>query len=169
MLHQIFPCVIGVKIALKILPARLIFIYIWLHWGKPGSLLKPVVQTISSVKSNLFTFGLVCYFCPSSQKINILNANYKRIFNAQAVCAVKLYYRGLKLNISTAHSLNNKRAHGPQYDVKSVKCRSTISMILRQQKHIKRSKCLRPLFYNFLTQIMDLRSERNNFTFLKFF
>ncbi len=52
----------------KLLPARLIFVYIWLLWGKPGSLLKPVVHKISSVESNLFTFGLVCYFCPTAKK-----------------------------------------------------------------------------------------------------
>jgi hypothetical protein len=72
----------------KILPARLIFVYIWLLWGKPGSLQKPVVHRISSVEGNLFIFGLVCYFCPGSQKINILTSQYKRISNEQAVSEV---------------------------------------------------------------------------------
>ncbi len=51
-----------------ILPARLIFVYIQLLWGKAGSFLKPVVHRISSVEGNLFMFGLVCYFCPISQE-----------------------------------------------------------------------------------------------------
>jgi hypothetical protein len=37
------------------------------------------------VEVNLFIFGLVCYICPCSQKINILTAYYKRIFNEQGV------------------------------------------------------------------------------------
>jgi hypothetical protein len=35
-----------------ILPACLIFVYIWLIWDKPGSLKKPVVHKISSVEGN---------------------------------------------------------------------------------------------------------------------
>ncbi len=34
---------------------------------------------------NLFILGLVCYFCPGSQKVNILTAQYKRISDEQAV------------------------------------------------------------------------------------
>ncbi len=37
-----------------------------------------MVHKISSVEGNLFTFGLICYFCPGSQKINILTAQYKQ-------------------------------------------------------------------------------------------
>ncbi len=38
------------------------------------------------MECNLFTFGLICDFCPGSQKINILTAQCKRIFNDQGVC-----------------------------------------------------------------------------------
>ncbi len=41
-------------IVFYVLPAHLIFVYIWLK--------------ISSVEGNLFIFGLVCYICPGSQK-----------------------------------------------------------------------------------------------------
>ncbi len=44
-----------------------------------------MVHKISSVEGNLFTFGLVYYFCPGSQKINFLTAQYKRISNEQGV------------------------------------------------------------------------------------
>jgi hypothetical protein len=40
------------------------------------------------VEGNLFIFGLVCYICPGSQKINILTAQYKQISNDLAVCLV---------------------------------------------------------------------------------
>ncbi len=36
--------------------------------SKPGSLKKPEVHIISFRESNLFILGLVCYFCPISQK-----------------------------------------------------------------------------------------------------
>jgi hypothetical protein len=38
-----------------------------------------VVQEIPSIEGILFTFKLICYFCPGSQKINILTAQYKQI------------------------------------------------------------------------------------------
>ncbi len=69
----------------QVLSSCLIFTYIWLHWRKPGSLKKPVLHIISSVEENLFIFGLVCYFCPGSQKINMLTAQYKQISNKQGV------------------------------------------------------------------------------------
>jgi hypothetical protein len=37
------------------------------------------------VEEILFTFGLVCYFCPGSQKINILTVQYKQISEEQGV------------------------------------------------------------------------------------
>jgi hypothetical protein len=45
------------------------------------------IESLYSVvcEGNLFIFGLVCYFCPGSQKINILTAKYKQISNEQAV------------------------------------------------------------------------------------
>jgi hypothetical protein len=75
-------CTKGPKI---VLPAHLIFFYIWLLWGKPGILKKPVVHRIFSVEGNLFIFRLLCYICSGSQKINILTAQSKRISNEQAV------------------------------------------------------------------------------------
>jgi hypothetical protein len=42
-------------------------------------------------KENLLIFGLICYFCPGSQKINILTAQYKRISNAQAVTSSDIF------------------------------------------------------------------------------
>jgi hypothetical protein len=65
-----------------ILPACLIFVYIWLLWKL---IEKPVANKISSMDGNLFIFRLVCYFCPGSQKINILTAQYKRISNKQRI------------------------------------------------------------------------------------
>ncbi len=69
----------------ELMSACLIFVYIWLIWGKPGSLLKPVVHKISAVGGNLFIFGLACYFCPGKEKINILTSQFKRISNEQGV------------------------------------------------------------------------------------
>ncbi len=60
----------------------------WLLWGKPGSLLKPVVHIISCVESNLLSFGLLCYFCPGSHKNQ--HFDYKRISNQQAVNQISL-------------------------------------------------------------------------------
>ncbi len=74
------------QLFIVILPMRLIFVYIRLLWGKPGNLQKPLVHEISSVRGNLFIFGLVSYFCPDSQKINILTAQYERISDDQGVC-----------------------------------------------------------------------------------
>ncbi len=69
-----------------LLPLRQILIHIRLLWGKPGNLLKPVVHIISSVESNLCTFGLLCCFCPGSQKNQHFgSALYIWISNAQAV------------------------------------------------------------------------------------
>jgi hypothetical protein len=54
------------------------------------------------VEGNLFIFGLVCYICPGSQKINILTAQYKKISNEQAVCDIKvpkMGSHGIHLNL----------------------------------------------------------------------
>ena len=50
-----------------------------------------MVHRISSVEGNLFIFGLVCYFCPGSQKINILTAQYKRISNEQGELVLSVH------------------------------------------------------------------------------
>jgi hypothetical protein len=54
--------------------------------GQGWQLIKHVVHKISSVEGNLFIFGLVYFFCPDGQKINILIAQYKQISNKQGVC-----------------------------------------------------------------------------------
>ncbi len=85
-LNQFWICLpIANKNSLFASPKNTAIVYIWLLWGKPGSLYKPEVNRISSVKGNLFIFGLVCYIRPGSQKINILTAQYKRMSNKQAV------------------------------------------------------------------------------------
>ena len=38
----------------------------------------------------MLTFGLICYFCPGSLKINILTAQYQQIFNEQALPVVSV-------------------------------------------------------------------------------
>ncbi len=53
---------------LKLLPVRQILIHIRLLWGKPGSLLKPVVHIISSVESNFFYFWANVLFLPRQPK-----------------------------------------------------------------------------------------------------
>ncbi len=48
----------------EILPARLIFVYIWLLWGKPGSLEKPVVYKILFMKKICLFLGKFFLFLP---------------------------------------------------------------------------------------------------------
>jgi hypothetical protein len=40
------------------------------------------------MEGNLFIFGLVCYFCPGSQKINILTNQYEQISDEQGVSLI---------------------------------------------------------------------------------
>ncbi len=42
-----------------------------------------MVRKIHSVEGNLFTFGLICYFCPDGQKNNILTA--QKMYDVEAV------------------------------------------------------------------------------------
>ncbi len=71
--------------SLKILTACLIFVYIWLHWVKQHSSLKPLVHKILFVAGNLFIFGIICYFYPGSHKNQHLSAQCKQIPNELGV------------------------------------------------------------------------------------
>ncbi len=55
---------------------------------------------ISSMEGNLFTFGLICYFCPGSQKKNILIARCKQICNAQGVYWFLFSYSVFQINVA---------------------------------------------------------------------
>ncbi len=51
--------------------------------GQVRQFIKTCGHKTPSVEGNLFTFGLICFFCPGSQNNNILT--YKRISNEQGV------------------------------------------------------------------------------------
>jgi hypothetical protein len=58
-----------------------------------------VVHKIPSVEGNLFTFGLICYFCPGSQKIKIMTSKYKWISNKQGVRTEEMLVRLVNKNL----------------------------------------------------------------------